>query len=43
MVPGTYRMALLVSCASKNPDGSIRFDITTRTSEPITVTPAAGL
>lgn len=43
LVPGTYRMTQLVSCASKNPDGSIRFDTTTLTTEPVTVTPASGL
>jgi hypothetical protein len=43
LLPGTYRMTLLVSCASKTPNGGIRFDATTLQSEPLTVTSAAGL
>jgi hypothetical protein len=43
LVPGIHRLTLLVSCASRNPDGSIRFDTATLATRPITVTPVAGL
>jgi hypothetical protein len=43
MVPGSYRLTLPVSCASKTPDGGVRFDATTLATAPITVITAAGV